>query len=104
MSTLRSHDALPHRCRSDKQIDLVATIELSPEDLADEAILDDLARLQMETDIVADESLPEELDRQVRVTCAAVLRSCLLTLAAEEVPTVASQLHPPCVSSPRNRR
>ena len=46
-------------------------MELSAEDLADEGMLDELARIQMEEGIIADESLPEELDRNVLEGAAA---------------------------------
>jgi len=43
-----------------------STTELEPADLADEDMLDELARIQMECDMPADESLVDELDRSAK--------------------------------------
>ena len=51
------------RTASEQHIAAVAAVELTPADLADDALLGELAVLQAEDDVIADEGLSEELDR-----------------------------------------
>ena len=51
------------RTASEQHIAAVAAVELTAADLADDALLGELATLQAEDDVIADEGLTEELDR-----------------------------------------